>query len=92
MNSKIQFRRGDVVLVPFPYISDYTQSKTRPAVVIQGDIGNLHSPNLILALISSTVPRKSYPMHYHVVAGSPVALATGLKFRFFFRIGHKQNK
>lgn len=79
MNQKIQFHRGDVVLVPFPYVSDYSQSKTRPAVVIQGDIGNLHSPNLILALISSTVPQKSYPMHYRISEGSSVALAAGLK-------------
>ena len=79
MNSETQFRRGDVVLVPFPCVSDYTQNKTRPAVVIQGNIGNLHSPNLILALISSTIPRKPYPMHYQVIAGDPVAQAAGLR-------------
>ncbi|MBM3239573.1 type II toxin-antitoxin system PemK/MazF family toxin [Candidatus Poribacteria bacterium] len=79
MNQEIQFQRGDVVLVPFPYVTDYSQSKTRPAVVIQGDIGNLYSPNLILALISSTIPRKLYPMHYRINAESSVAMSAGLQ-------------
>ena len=77
--SQILFSRGDVVLVPFPYVSDYTQSKARPAVVIQNDIANQFSPNLILALISSTVPAKEYPMHYRVIANSPIGKASGLE-------------
>ena len=76
--SQILFRRGDVVLVPFPYVSDYTQSKVRPAVVIQNDIANQFSPNLILALISSTAAGKEYPMHYRVIANSPIGKASGL--------------
>ncbi|RKY68042.1 MAG: hypothetical protein DRQ02_05505 [Candidatus Latescibacterota bacterium] len=76
--SQILFRRGNVVLVPFPYVSDYTQSKVRPAVVIQNDIANQFSPNLILALISSTAAGKEYPMHYRVIANSPIGKASGL--------------
>ena len=77
--NQILFRRGDVVLVPFSYVSDYTQSKARPAVVIQNDIANQFSPNLILALISSTVPGKEYPIHYRVTANSPIGKASGLE-------------
>lgn len=73
------FRRGDVVLVPFPYVSDYTQSKSRPAAVIQNEMANQYNPNLILALISSTVPAKHYPMHYRIKAKSAVGRASGLK-------------
>ena len=76
--SQILFRRGNVVLVPFPYVSDYTQSKARPAVVIQNDIAKQFSPNLILALISSTAAAKECPIDYRVTANSPIAEASGL--------------
>jgi len=61
-----ELKRGDIVLIPFPYIQDYKKAKTRPALIIQNDIANRYSPNLIVALISSTIPDKEYPMHYHI--------------------------
>lgn len=59
-------RRGDIVLLPFPYVQNYKKGKTRPALVIQNNIANQVSPNLIVALVSSTLPPKQYPMHYHI--------------------------
>jgi len=76
--SESQFKRGDVVLVPFPFVTDFSKAKTRPAVVIQNDMGNLHSPNLILALISTSIPRKDYPFHYRIVVDSKSAKQSGL--------------
>jgi len=76
--SELEIRRGDVVLVPFPYVMDFTQEKARPALVIQNDVANWVSSTVILALISFTRPRKRYPMHYPTKAGSPIALAAGL--------------
>ncbi len=76
--SETPFKRGDVVLVPFPFVTDFSKAKTRPAVVIQNDIGNLYSPNLILALISTSIPEKEYPFHYRIVAGSRTAEQSGL--------------
>lgn len=61
-----EFRRGDIVLAKFPLITDYTEHKERPALVIQNDIGNRYSKNLIVTSISSTVPRKQYPTHLHI--------------------------
>jgi mRNA interferase MazF len=43
-------RRGDVVLVPFPYVTDFRKAKTRPALVIQNDVGNRFGSTVIVAL------------------------------------------
>lgn len=72
------FRRGDVVLVSFPYVTDPTQSKVRPAVVIQNDVGNRFSPNLIVASISSQLPKREYPTNLIVRVSAPEAAGTGL--------------
>jgi mRNA interferase MazF len=74
----MEYRRGDVVLISFPYIQDFTRSKARPALVIQNDVGNAFSDNLILASISSQMPDKEYPVHYRVYAGSKIAKGAGL--------------
>ena len=75
----MEFRRGDVVLIAFPFIQDFSKSKNRPAVVIQNDIGNAYGDNLILAAITSQVPEQEYPVHYRVYAGSPIAKEAGLE-------------
>ncbi|MBW1804624.1 MAG: type II toxin-antitoxin system PemK/MazF family toxin [Deltaproteobacteria bacterium] len=77
MDEKI-FSRGDVVLVPFPYVTDFAKAKSRPALVVQNDIANKYSPNLILALISSRTPQKVYPFHFHIRRGTEVAKKAGL--------------
>ena len=71
--------RGDVVLVPFPYVTDFKRAKTRPALVIQNNVGNRFGSTVIVALISSSVPVKQYPMHYTISHPSSVAKAAGLK-------------
>ena len=48
------FRRGDVLLVPFPY-SDLSATKVRPAVVVSGAVYHASEPDLILAAITSNV-------------------------------------
>ena len=60
------YKRGDIVLLPFPYVQNYKKGKTRPALVIQNDIANEHSNNLIVTLISSAIPSKIYPMHFMI--------------------------
>ena len=78
MSDSIAYGRGDVVLVPFPFVTDFTKAKARPAIVIQNDIANRFSPNLILGLVSSTIPRKSYPFHYRIPGESELAAQAGL--------------
>ncbi len=48
----MKVRRGEVVLVDFPY-SDGTGSKVRPALVVQTDLLNQRLDDTILALIPS---------------------------------------
>lgn len=78
MSSAMEYRRGDVVLLPFPFISDLSRTKERPALVVQNDVGNRFSPNLIVAAISSHLPKRAYPTVYVIRAGSTEAQNAGL--------------
>ena len=53
----MKVRRGEVVLVDFPY-SDHTGSKVRPALVVQADTLNQRLDDTILALITSSRHRR----------------------------------
>lgn len=70
MSETRSLHRGDVVLVPFPLITDFSQSKPRPALVIQNDVGNRFSPNLIVAAISGKMPARDYPTNHRLQAGT----------------------
>lgn len=78
MSEEGAFRRGDVVLVSFPYVTNPARSKLRPAVVVQNDVGNRFSPNLIVAAISSQIPIRHYPTNVVVRHEPPGAEGTGL--------------
>ena len=54
--------RGDVFLVDCGKVVGSEQGGIRPAVVIQNDTGNRHSPTTIVALITSK-PKKNLPTH-----------------------------
>ena len=53
-------RRGDVVLLPFPYLLDYRQPKMRPGVITHNGVANRHSPTIIGAPISALLPSERY--------------------------------
>src|SRR6266702_8189740 len=55
-------RRGDIYLVEFDPARGHEVQKTRPAVIIQNDIGNRHSPVTIVAAITSKVSVTPYPV------------------------------
>ena len=57
-----QIKRGDVFSIDFEPIRGSEQGKVRPAVVIQNDIGNLHSPTLIVAPIT-TGEKSQFPLN-----------------------------
>jgi len=54
-------KRGDIVLVNLDPVVGSEQGKTRPALVIQNDIGNAYSPTTIVAPITSKVFSKEFP-------------------------------
>ena len=55
-------RRGEIYLVEFDPARGHEIQKTRPAIIIQNDIGNKHSPNTIVAAISSKLSPMPYPV------------------------------
>ena len=61
-----QPRRGDVWLVNFDLTLGAEIRKTRPALILQNDVSNEHSPITIVAAITST-PRLT-PTRVRVVA------------------------
>ena len=58
----ITVRRGDVFLVSFDPTVGHEIRKTRPALVIQNNVGNRYSPLTIVAAITSKVSTVSYPV------------------------------
>jgi mRNA interferase MazF len=51
-------KRGEIYLVSFDPALGAEIQKTRPALILQNDIGNLHSPVTIVAAITSNVQRQ----------------------------------
>lgn len=59
---KVAFpQRGDIYLVSFDATMGAEIKKTRPALVIQNDIGNQYSPITIVAAITSKFDLPPYP-------------------------------
>ena len=55
MPSTTHYKRGDVVLVPFPF-TDLRAAKQRPALVISPDPFNSSHDDLLVAAITSQIP------------------------------------
>ena len=60
-------RRGEIYLVEFDPARGHEIQKTRPALVIQNDIGNRHSPVTVVAAITSQLPPVPYPVDVTVM-------------------------
>jgi mRNA interferase MazF len=54
-------KRGDIYLVDFDPTRGHEIQKTRPALIIQNDIGNRYSPITIVAAISSKFDAPPHP-------------------------------
>ncbi|MDE0249307.1 MAG: type II toxin-antitoxin system PemK/MazF family toxin [Gammaproteobacteria bacterium] len=54
MPSTTAYRRGDIVLVSFPF-TDLTSSKRRPALILSSDSFNTAGEDLVLAAITSHI-------------------------------------
>lgn len=67
----MEFQRGDVVLIPFPY-TDFSAAKTRPAVVISSELYHLLRQELLLAYVSSQVSQAN-PAIDHVLIDWKIA-------------------
>ena len=70
-------KRGDVVIVNFPY-SDGSASKVRPALVVQNDGDNARLRDTIMALITGNISRVDEPTQLLVDPGTPDGGSSGL--------------
>jgi len=63
--SDFAIKRGDIVFVENPHKAPHGHvvCGNHPAVVIQNEAGNEHSPNLIVAYITSSMKRLELPTH-----------------------------
>lgn len=60
-------RRGDIVIINFDSISrGHMQHGTRPAVIVQNDMGNKHSPTIVVVPVTSSVKKMNMPTHAFV--------------------------
>jgi mRNA interferase MazF len=75
-------KRGEVYLCSFDPTVGHEIKKTRPALVIQNDVGNRYSPLTIVAAITSTVP----PMPHPVAVVIDSTAANGLDVRSSIRL------
>lgn len=94
----MEYRRGDIVLADLGSAVGSEQGGIRPVLITQNDIGNKHSPTIIIAPITSKIKR---PMPTHIKIGCECGLecpSTALfeqtrtidKCRVIKYIGHKE--
>lgn len=77
-------RRSDIFLVAFDPTIGHEIQKTRPALVIQNDVGNRHSPLTIVAAITSKISSIPYPVEVSIEPSR----TNGLEFQCVIRIDH----
>lgn len=67
MKKDWMYRRGDIYYADLNPVCGSEQGGKRPVVVIQNNMGNIHSPTLIVAAITTRVDkRRKFPAHYAV--------------------------
>lgn len=64
----MEIKRGDIVLVDLDPVIGSEQGETRPALVIQNDVGNKYGPTTIVAPITTKVFSKEYPTNVEISA------------------------
>lgn len=57
----MQVRRGEVYWVEFSPVKGSEQGGLRPALIVQNDVGNSHSPTTVVAAMTHTLPPRPYP-------------------------------
>lgn len=74
-------RRGDIYYADLSPVIGSEQGGIRPVLVIQNNVGNKHSPTVIVAAITSKMNKAKLPTHieidsnqYHIVKDSVILL------------------
>jgi mRNA interferase MazF len=72
-------RRGDVVMLDFPF-TDTRTSKVRPALVVQNDRDNQKLRKTVIAMITGNTRRRGDPSHLYIDPADPDGASSGLSF------------
>ncbi len=65
MQKVLQVKRGEVYLAHLYGIGSEQRGK-RPVVILQNDVGNLHSPTTLIAPLTSSTKKHNLPVHIKV--------------------------
>lgn len=66
MSKKI--KRGDIYYADLSPVVGSEQGGVRPVLVVQNDIGNRHSPTVIVAAITAQIQKAKLPTHVEIKA------------------------
>lgn len=66
------YKRGDVILALFPD-SNLQTAKKRPVLIVQADDLQTNLPQIIVAMITSNLSRKSHPSRVSIELSRPKA-------------------
>lgn len=61
-------KRGEIYKADLDPVLGSEQGGVRPVLIIQNDIGNLHSPTVIVAAITSRIKKPKLPTHVPITA------------------------
>src|SRR5438874_7659692 len=87
MPSTTRYKRGDIVLVPFPF-TDLSSSKRRPALIISPDSFNTAKQDVVLVAITSQIgtdPR-AIALEEHDFVGGKLPKASIIRITKLFTI------
>lgn len=65
----MMIKRGDIYYADLSPVIGSEQGGVRPVLVIQNDVGNKHSPTIIVAAITSQINKAKLPTHIEIKAG-----------------------
>lgn len=61
-------KRGDIYRADLDPVVGSEQGGVRPVVIIQNNMGNLHSPTVIVAAVTARMKKTSLPVHVLITA------------------------
>lgn len=65
-DNNLHVRRGDIYYADLSPVVGSEQGGIRPVLIVQNDIGNLHSPTVIAAAITTSREKSKLPTHIEV--------------------------
>lgn len=63
MDNKTKINRGDIFFADLSPVIGSEQGGQRPVVIVQNDVGNMHSPTTIVMPITAKLTKPKLPTH-----------------------------